>query len=213
MRHLVYHNAELSNLSAQQDTTAGAISSAIYFLARHPEIQRTVREEVLEVIGDDEPQTEHYLRTPYLNAVIRESMRSNSPGTVTLPRISDRPVQIGSYPIPPNTPMMLNITAAHHNEVIWNEPSAFDPRRFLGEAKQELENWVTFGIGPRKCLARNFSMYEQRVLVSMLARKYRWKLPEDSAHRDHVRNGFQAFALSLPEKLYIDFESIEGKAR
>lgn len=180
----------------------------VYFLARHPEIQDKVREEVLAVLGDDEPRVEHFLRTPYLNAVLRESMRNNTPSNATLPRICDIPVQIGPYVIPPNTPMVLNMCAAHHNQTVWSDPDAFDPQRFLDDAKAEASNWVTFGIGPRKCLARNFSLYEQRVLVSMLLREYRWTLPEDSIHRDHLKNGFQAFALSLPENLHIDFTRI-----
>ncbi len=191
-----------------QDTTAGAISSAVYFLARYPDIQRKVREEVLQVLGNDDPRNDHFLRTPYLNAVLRESMRHNTPSNATLPRISDVPIEIGPYVVPPGTSMILNMCAAHHNQSVWDEPDRFDPERFLDEAKGEAANWVTFGIGPRKCLARVFSIFEQRVLVSMLVREYRWSLPADSVHRDYVKNGFQAFALSLPDQLYIDFERI-----
>lgn len=160
------------------------------------------------MLGDDDPRVEHFLRTPYLNAVLRESMRHNTPSNATLPRICDIPVEVGPYVIPPNTPMILNMCAAHHNQTVWSEPDTFDPQRFLDDAKGEANSWVTFGIGPRKCLARNFSMYEQRVLVSMLLREYRWTLPDTSVHHDFLKNGFQAFALSLPENLYIDFTRI-----
>lgn len=164
------------------------------------------------MLGEDEPRVDHFLRTPYLNAVLRESMRYNTPSNATLPRICDQPVQIGPYTIPPDTPMVLNMCAAHHNTTVWDAPEVFDPQRFLDEAKSaEAENWVTFSLGPRKCLARNFSMYEQRVLVSMLLREYSWTLPADSPHRDGVKNGFQAFALSLPENLDIDFVRLPGR--
>ncbi|RPD65776.1 cytochrome P450 [Lentinus tigrinus ALCF2SS1-7] len=208
MTEVEYRDNCIVMFVAGHDTTAGAISSVVYFLARHPEIQDKVREEILAVLGDDDPRVEHFLRTPYLNAVLRESMRHNTPSNATLPRICDIPVEIGPYVIPPNTPMILNMCAAHHNQSIWTEPDTFDPQRFFDDARGEANNWVTFGIGPRKCLARNFSQYEQRVLVSMLLREYHWALPKDSAHRDHLKNGFQAFALSLPENLHIDFTRI-----
>ncbi|KAI0751675.1 cytochrome P450 [Daedaleopsis nitida] len=211
MTEIEYRDNCIVMFVAGHDTTAGAISSAVYFLARYPEIQGKVRQEVLRVLGGDEPRTEHFLHTPYLNAVLRESMRHNTPSNATLPRISDVPVEIGPYVVPPGTPMILNMCGAHHNTTVWDAPDAFDPQRFLDDTRGEAASWVTFGIGPRKCLARNFSMYEQRVLVSMLVREYRWELPADSVHRDYLRNGFQAFALSLPEKLDIVFERLAVK--
>ena len=67
------------------------------------------------MLGDEDPRTEHYSRTPYLNAIIRESMRYNTPTNVTVPRIADVPLQIGGYMVPPNTPIALHMCAAHHN--------------------------------------------------------------------------------------------------
>ncbi|KAL1945058.1 hypothetical protein VTO73DRAFT_2678 [Trametes versicolor] len=190
------------------DTTAGALSSAVYFLARYPDLQEKVRQEIFAVLGNEEPRIAHFANTPYLNAVIRESMRYNTPTNVTVPRISDDSLTVGDIVIPPNTPIALNMAAAHHNEEVWRSPAAFDPERFLRNAKDDANNWVSFGVGPRRCPARNFSLYEQRVLISMLLREYRCTLPEDSIHRDHLKNGFSAFALSLPEGVDIDFARI-----
>ncbi|KAI0630785.1 cytochrome P450 [Trametes polyzona] len=190
------------------DTTAGALASAVYFLARYPVIQAKVREEVFAVLGNEEPRLEHFSRTPHLNAVIRESMRYNTPTNVTVPRVSDSPLYVGDVMIPPNTPVALNMCAAHHNDSVWTHPEVFDPERFLDAAKYDPGNWVSFGVGPRRCVARNFSLYEQRVLISMLLREYRWSLPEDSIHKDYLKNGFSAFALSQPMQVDIDFVRI-----
>ncbi|KAI0741969.1 cytochrome P450 [Daedaleopsis nitida] len=198
------------------DTTAGALSSTVYFLARYPEIQANLREEVLAVLGDDdEPRIEHFFRTPYLNALIRESMRYNTPTNVTVPRISNAPLDVGGHIVPPHTPIAFHMCAAHHNEAVWDAPAAFSPERWLADAESGLcggkdANWVSFGLGPRRCPARNFSLYEQRVLLSMLVREYRWTLPADSVHKDYLKNGFSAFALSTPEKVDIDFVRIRA---
>ena len=164
------------------------------------------------MLGADEPRAEHFARTPLLNATIREAMRHNTPTNVTVPRVADVPLDVGGHAVPAGTPMALHMCAAHHNERVWRDPGAFDPARFLDAEKGRAHDadgaWVSFGLGPRRCPARNFSLYEQRVLVSMLLREYRWALPEDSPHRDGLKNGFSAFALSLPDNLDIDFVRI-----
>ena len=137
-------------------------------------------------------------------------MRYNTPTNVTVPRVADVPLQVGGYLVPPGTAIALNMCAAHHNEAVWRAPAVFDPNRFLDDVKSQSsnENWVSFGLGPRRCPAKNFSLYEQRVLISMLLREYQWTLPEDSPHRDFLKNGFSAFALSLPDNIEIDFVRI-----
>lgn len=156
-------------------------------------------------MGKEEPRIEHYSRTPYLNAIIRESMRYNNPSNVTIPRLADIPLQVGDYVIPPQTPIILNMCAILHNDALWLHPENFDPDRFLEPSGFDENNWITFGIGPRQCPARSFSLYEQRVLISMLLREYKWSIPEESIHRDGIKNAFSPFALSLPYDVDIDF--------
>ncbi|TBU48029.1 cytochrome P450 [Dichomitus squalens] len=193
---------------AGHDTTAGALSTVVCFLGQNLAVQEKAREEVLRVMGRDEPQFEHFARMPYLNAVIRESMRVNPSSNVTMPRIADIPVQAGAYLLPPRTPMVLSMCAIHHRNTLWEDPSVFRPERFLGSDIDQDSNWVPFGLGPRQCPARNFSLFEQRVMVSMLLREFRWKLPRESIHRDHIRNSFSSFALNLPYNVDIEFEPL-----
>ncbi|TBU29643.1 cytochrome P450 [Dichomitus squalens] len=209
MTEVEYRDNTIVMFVAGHDTTAGAIASVVYYLAINPEIQHRAREEILEVLGNAEPKNEHFVRTPYLNAVLREAMRCNTPSNTTLPRISDVPIRVGEYIIPPGTSMVLNICAVHFNDSVWDNPSRFDPERFLDEGGNEAAGFSTFSMGPRSCVARLFSLTEQRVLISMLLREFRWTLPEDSAHSAHLKNGFSAFALSIPENLYIDFFRIK----
>ncbi|EJF58701.1 cytochrome P450 [Dichomitus squalens LYAD-421 SS1] len=187
------------------DTTAGALSTLVYLLGAYPEVQTRAREEVLRIMGKEEPRMEHYAKMPYLNAVIRESMRYNNPSNVTIPRVASIPLHIGSYVVPPLTPIVLNMCAILHSSNLWSDPEKFEPGRFLKTSKVEEGSWVPFGLGPRQCPARTFSLYEQRVLISMLLREYRWTVPTDSIHHGYIKNAFSPFALSLPYDVYIDF--------
>jgi hypothetical protein len=57
--------------------------------------------------------------------------------------------------------------------------------------------------------ARNFAMYEQRTLGSMLLNEWQWTVPEDTIHGDTIKNAFSPFALSLPKDLFIRFKRLE----
>lgn len=177
----------------------------MFLLGQYQEVQARLRAEVASIMGSDEPRLEHFSRMPYLNAVIRESMRFNNPSNVLIPRLSDDPLQVGAHVIPPDTPFIINMCAILHNSTSWAEPDAFDPDRFLNSDKSTADaSWIPFGLGPRQCPARAFSLYEQKVLVSMLLREYRWSIPKDTIHHDYIKNAFSPFALSLPYDVDID---------
>ncbi|CAG8687749.1 734_t:CDS:10, partial [Racocetra persica] len=65
---------------AGHDTTATALSSLLYLLAVHKDVQRKAREEVLKILGDDlTPSAEHHASLKYLNMIIRENLRLYPP--------------------------------------------------------------------------------------------------------------------------------------
>lgn len=199
---------------AGHDTTAGALSTLVYCLAKHPEVQRRARQEVISVLGAEQPTADSLLRLPYVLACIRESIRFNTPSTSTIPRIASEPLTLGGQIIPAGTPVILNMYGCLQNPGVWPDPEVFNPERFLGHDKENdgasveepaPAGWVPFGLGIRQCPARSFSMFEQRTLIAMLLREYEWTLPADSKHSDGLQNAFSAFALNLPEDLDIIF--------
>ncbi|KAG6832165.1 hypothetical protein H0H92_004896 [Tricholoma furcatifolium] len=204
-------NEELrSNLailfSAGHDTTSGALSTAVYHLAKHPEYQDKARDEVLAVLdGRAEPTLQDLSNLPFLSACIKEALRINSPISLLPARWVAEPTMIGNYAIPANTSIVPNVCAVHHNENNWPEPQKFDPFRFI-DIRQKATINIPFGTGPRQCVARQFSLFEQRTLLCMLLIHYQWSLPKKSPHSQQVQNEFGAFGLSIPHHLDVDFE-------
>ncbi len=182
----------------------------IFYFAFFPPYQARARDEVISVLGaETDPNIPDFEKMPFLQACIRESMRINSPSTVTIPRVSAETICIGGYPLPSGVPTVLNIHAVLHNDQTWEDPDAFKPERFIKGISDEAK-WMSFGVGPRQCPARNFALYELRTLSCMLLREYRWALPEDSIHSGgRLKNRFSAFALNLPYNLYINFTQIK----
>ncbi|OBZ70309.1 hypothetical protein A0H81_09551 [Grifola frondosa] len=204
---------------AGHDTTAGAMSSLCYFMALYPNIQRRAREEVrlaLASNGTGEPTLAELRAMPYLNACIRESLRFNTPLVEVVPRTCTRDTVLRAgngqeVVIPAGASLTINVHTVHHREDYWDGASEFNPERFVGagegmDKEYDSTHWMSFGLGPRQCPARNFAMYEQRTLYAMLLNEWEWSLPEDSPHRVHIKNGFSPFALSLPKDLYVDFK-------
>ncbi|TRM57260.1 cytochrome P450, partial [Schizophyllum amplum] len=200
---------------AGHDTTAGAMSSLVYFFAKHPEMQVRARAEVLAAMGTDEPNLDNLHDLPFIQACIREALRINTPIVYMVPRASARPAELVSalgkrYVLPANTSVILNICAIHYNPRYWPSPSSFKPERFMNRDDKEIAHvdaglWMPFALGPRQCPARNFALYEMRTLISMLLREWEWELPADSPHMDGLKNGFSPFALSLPKNMDVVF--------
>lgn len=168
----------------------------------------------------------HCLLSSSKKACICEGLRFHCPATTTMPRVAQVPVDVCGQTIPPDTPVVLNMYGVHHNPSVWRDSDTFDPERFLrrsdsavedaSEATEEatefeddLENgWLPFGVGPRSCPARAFSLLEQKTLLAVLLREFEWSLPENFAHSDHIRVAFSVFSLNLPHNLDIIFTKL-----
>ncbi|ORX55713.1 cytochrome P-450 cyp509A1 [Hesseltinella vesiculosa] len=188
---------------AGHDTSANAMSAAIYWLARHPSIQEKVRQEVNSVLCPDGPEPmydilptlEDTKRFVYLNQVIKETLRIiGSVTELVSPRISQDDVTLAGVFIPKGTQVTVNMYELHHNPNVWKDPHTFNPDRFEsgGEADQNAGlglTWTPFSHGTRQCVGMNFSIKEQLVLLAMMVRRYHFSLPKDSIHHnDYIMN-------------------------
>ncbi|KAH6917771.1 cytochrome P450 4F5 [Coprinopsis sp. MPI-PUGE-AT-0042] len=218
--------------SAGHDTTSGAIASCVYFLAKHPEYQEEARQEILSILEKRrealglsnnesgrkewmEPSYDDHKDMKYLYACIKEAIRINPPISLLPARWTEEDTILGQYLIPKHTSLVPNVYAVHNSARIWPEPSVFDPARWIpsssggprfkdGKKKVfKAIHHIPFGTGPRQCVARQFSLYEQRTLLAMLLINFNWRLVEG---KEELHNEFGAFGLSIPEHLDIEFE-------
>ncbi|KAG2210476.1 hypothetical protein INT47_002418 [Mucor saturninus] len=195
-------NEELkSNLclffSAGHDSTTGALSFALYHMAVNPDIQLKARADVVNVLGNSKsdvlPTSAQTKEMKYLNMVIKETLRIQPSVPVASARKAKEDCTLGDVFIPKDTVLLIDIYNTHRNPITWDEPHKFNPDRFRpgGEAEQKISGefgnpWIPFGNGARQCIGMQFSLEEQKVVLSMLLRKYTWSLPKDSIHEDEV---------------------------
>ena len=67
----------------------------------------------------------------------------------------------------------------HRHRLLWDEPDGFDPGRFLGEARKNIDRfgYLPFGAGPRTCIGSAFALQEATVVVASIARNFEFHLP------------------------------------
>ncbi|CAO3645093.1 unnamed protein product [Cunninghamella blakesleeana] len=181
----------------KHDTTAFALSSALYYMAIHPEIQEKARQEAINVLcpngepnEDIFPTIEDTKKFDYINQVMKETLRiNNSVNFLVNPRIATKDTDLNGIFIPKDTQVNINIYDLHHNANVWNNPFEFNPDRFAPGGEAETKSglaYVPFANGNRQCLGMNFSLLEQRVILACILRKYEFSLPENSIHKDEM---------------------------
>jgi len=101
-------------LFAGHETTATAMSWALYWTHRYPEIQAKILQEIA-TLGDN-PNPIDITRLPYLSAVCSETLRIHPVGMLTFPRVVEKPVELDGYPLEKGTILMGCIYLSHHRE-------------------------------------------------------------------------------------------------
>jgi cytochrome P450 len=117
-------------LLAGYETSSVCILWTLYTLAKRPDIQQKLAEEIIGVIGKDRaPTPEDIDKMPYLFNVLRESLRFYPPIPYVFRRAS-QDVELGGHLIPKDTFVMINIYHMHHYSPVWKNPETFDPDRY-----------------------------------------------------------------------------------
>jgi cytochrome P450 len=163
----------LTLLTAGHETVGAALSWTWYLLARHPEVQRGLHEEVDAALGGRTPTTADLPRLPLCRAAFEEAMRLYPPAW-GMPREAIGADEVGGYTIPAGSVLVLAQFLIHRHPEFWDEPDAFRPHRFLGEpsAGRPRFAYFPFGGGPRVCIGAQFATIEATLALATVARRY-----------------------------------------
>ena len=109
----------------------------------------------------------------YLTATIHEIMRRRPVLINAEPRLVKKPVKIGGIEYPPGAVLILSAHLVHHDPVIYPDPFAFRPERFMeseGGQAPGTYTWLPFGGGRRRCLGASFAMLEMKIVLRAVHR-------------------------------------------
>jgi len=181
-------------LVAGHETTSNATTWCLFALAQAPEVQHKLREELLTVPTEN-PTMDELNELPYLDAVIRETMRVHAP-VIGTQRIAGKddviPLQTpytdvhgrvhDSIKVRKGSPVVIPILAMNRSSDLWGEDSyEFKPERWesLPEAVQQIPgvwgNMMSFLGGARACIGYRFSLVEMKALIFTLVRTFEFE--------------------------------------
>ena len=160
------------------ETTSNCLTTLCLNLAKNPDIQDKIHNEIKEVLSnhDDIINHETTQEMPYLEAAINENLRMHPP-IISQERVCKKDVEVKGLKIKKGTTMRIPIHAAHHNPDYFPEPEVFKPERFLKENSEDLTpyTFLAFSGGPRICLGMRFAMTEMKVCLAKLLQKFEIK--------------------------------------
>lgn len=158
---------------AGHETSASALSWALYCLAGDLEVQQAARDEVQMVAGMQPFEAEMLRRLPILRNIFRETLRLYPP-VAFMPREVSCPTQMRDKDLKPGAMIVVSPWLIQRNPEHWRCPHAFNPARFEdSENKAKMrEAWLPFGAGPRICVGAGFATQEATVVLATLLRAF-----------------------------------------
>lgn len=93
-------------LVAGHETTSGMLSFVFYYLLKNPKAYEAAQKEVDEVAGKGPITVEHLAKLPYLNAVLRETLRLSPSAPATGIEAKEDTILGGKYAIKAGVPIV-----------------------------------------------------------------------------------------------------------
>jgi cytochrome P450 family 110 len=162
MSYLELRDELMTLLFAGHETTATALSWAIYWINYLPE----VKEKLLTEFATLAPTADALAisRLPYLNAVCSETLRIYPVGMLTFARMTEEPVSLQGYNLDAGKMVVGCIYLTHHREDLYPEPHLFKPERFLNHQFSPYE-YFPFGGGSRRCIGMALAQLELKLVI------------------------------------------------
>lgn len=165
---------------AGHETSASALSWALYLLALFPEEQDKVAAEAATL--DQTPDFSSLSRLKYTRDVFREVLRLYPPVPMMV-RENTCPEEMRDRHVAPGAQLVLSPWHLHRHERIWPRPDEFDPDRWQTEENRACmrDAYMPFSAGPRVCTGAGFAMVEGPLVLALLIRDWRFEpVPGDT---------------------------------
>lgn len=165
--HLPAYIVEM--LAAGSSTTSHTAAFACYLLARHPESQRRLREELFSVfpsVNAIEPKK--MIDLPMLDGVLKETMRMYPMIPGPLERYLGKEIELNGQRIPPRVVASTSAYTQGRLEEVFPEPESWKPERWLKASKRMELNWIPFGTGCRACPGSNLAVTELKYMIGTI---------------------------------------------
>ncbi|KAK0184560.1 cytochrome P450 [Armillaria mellea] len=177
------------------ESTTTTVGFSVWELARHPEKQRRLREE-LAAFGREPTYDDLQNNAPYLEAVLKETLRLY-PGLPYIERVATKadviplhqPIQLADggvsrqAVVSPGQTVIIPIIAVHRQDSVWGDGDTFRPERWLESLppqEQLCSGWgkiLAFSDGPRSCVGTHLAIFNYKVIMSSFMNSFLFEDP------------------------------------
>ncbi len=169
-------NEVLTFLVAGSETTAIAMSWALYLISRNPDIQERLWAETDRVLDGRPVSPDHLPDLKIANQIITETLRLYPPAGMIWTRLVTADTRLGGYDIPAGTTIAYSSYALHRQARHYADPDVFNPDRWDAEmlhAAARNKAYFPFGGGARKCIGDQFAITEAVLALTEIASRWR----------------------------------------
>ncbi|KAJ1262992.1 hypothetical protein BS78_09G150000 [Paspalum vaginatum] len=167
--------------AAGTETSFIALEWALSELVRHPAAMHKLQHEVRGAVPAVGATT---TATPYLRAVVKETLRLHPPVPLLLPRECMRATAVLGLHVARGTRVFVNAWAVGRDPASWTSPDEFRPERFL-DSEVDLRGahfqFIPFGAGRRVCPGLQFGLATVELALANLVRLFDWEMPDGAA--------------------------------
>ena len=167
-------------LTGSVETTGTTLAWALYEIARDPEIERKLHEEIDAVCGDRLLRAQDLPSLDYTRRLLQETMRCYGPAWLVTRRTTDA-VTLGGYRIPRDTDVVYSPYILQHDPEAFPDPHRFDPDRWAPGRADAIPRgaFLAFGAGNRQCIGESFAWTELVIILAVVAARWRMTAADD----------------------------------
>jgi cytochrome P450 len=162
---------------AGQESTANSLVWTWYLISQHPDVERTLHDELDSVLGERVPGVDDLKKLVFTKMVFSESLRLYPPAWTVVRRVK-KDYRIDGYVIPSGADIYMSQYVVHHDPRFFPDPFRFDPDRWNQNQGSSLPQFAyfPFGGGPRVCIGEQFAWMEGIMLIAAIASKWKMRL-------------------------------------
>lgn len=188
---------------AGSETTSSTIEWALTELLLHRESMDRAKAELHRAVGPTRKVEESDIdRLPYLQAVVKETLRLHPPIPFLVPRRAMEDTEFMGYRVPKDTQVFVNTWAIGRDPDVWADPLGFQPERFLGsklDFKGQNYEFIPFGAGRRMCAGVPLAQRILHIVLGSLVHEFDWEFD----------SGIDASALDMRDRLGVTMRKYE----
>jgi len=165
---------------AGYETTANLLAWTWWLLAKHPNVEGQLHQELDATLAGRSPTLGDLPRLRYAEHILTESLRLYPPAW-GMARLAVEDHEIAGYPVPAGTGVAIAQWVVHRDPRWYDAPNEFRPERWEGDLQKHLPRFAyfPFGGGPRQCIGNTFALMEATLVLATIAQRFRLRVMQE----------------------------------